>query len=171
LASRREFFSSLLGAAKREDSDIIDVVRPPYAKEEILFLTLCKECTSKKCKDVCPEKIIVIDAKGAPILNFSKSGCTFCQECAIACEEGVLSLELKEEINAKFKIDTNLCLAHKGSICFSCKEPCIYDAILFVGLFNPVIDNDLCVGCGFCLNRCPTNAISYTPTKIVSSQE
>jgi ferredoxin-type protein NapF len=47
-------------------------------------------------------------------------------------------------------------------ICFSCKEPCIDDAILFNGMFNPVIDMDKCTGCGFCLGRCPTLAIDFT---------
>jgi len=28
-------------------------------------------------------------------------------------------------------------------------------------MFNPVIDMDKCTGCGFCLGRCPTQAISY----------
>jgi ferredoxin-type protein NapF len=28
-------------------------------------------------------------------------------------------------------------------------------------MFNPVIDTERCTGCGFCLSRCPTQAISY----------
>ena len=35
------------------------------------------------------------------------------------------------------------------------------NAILFNGMFNPVIDDEKCTACGFCLSRCPTQAISY----------
>jgi len=46
-------------------------------------------------------------------------------------------------------------------MCFSCKDPCMVDAIKFLGLFRAEIDNDICNGCGFCLSVCPTNAISF----------
>jgi ferredoxin-type protein NapF len=37
------------------------------------------------------------------------------------------------------------------------------DAILFNGMFDPVIDEDKCNGCGFCIGRCPTQAIEFVP--------
>jgi len=140
------------------------VLRPPYGFTESLFQSECSTCESKACVASCDEQIIFIQKDGTPRLDFSKSGCTFCEACASACEANVLSLEnthTSEHINALFRISTEACVAHHGVICFSCKEPCIDDAILFNGLFNPVIDTDKCTGCGFCLGRCPTEAISY----------
>ena len=140
------------------------VLRPPYGFTESLFQSECSTCESKACVASCDEQIIFIQEDGTPRLDFSKSGCTFCEACASACEANVLSLEnthTSEHINALFRISTEACVAHHGVICFSCKEPCIDDAILFNGLFNPVIDTDKCTGCGFCLGRCPTEAISY----------
>ena len=140
------------------------VVRPPYGFTESLFQSECITCESKACVTSCDEQIIFIQKDGTPRLNFSKSGCTFCEACASACEVNVLSLEhshTSEQINAFFRISIEACVAHHGVICFSCKEPCIDDAILFNGMFNPVIDTDKCTGCGFCLGRCPTEAISY----------
>ncbi|HFC03636.1 MAG TPA: ferredoxin-type protein NapF, partial [Nitratifractor salsuginis] len=100
------------------------------------------------------------------------SGCTFCEECAEVCEAGVLSLtEGQERINARFIISTESCMAHHGTICFSCKEPCLEEAILFAGMFNPVIDDDRCTGCGFCLSRCPTGAITFQPLPLPAAVE
>ncbi len=136
---------------------------------EARFKSECVLCTSKACVSACEQKIILIRDDGIPILNFSKTGCTFCEDCAKVCEANVLSLEnvhTSEVINARFIISTDGCVAHHDVICFSCKEPCIDDAILFNGMFNPVIDMNLCTGCGYCLGRCPTKAISYDATEI-----
>lgn len=153
------------------------VVRPPYGSSESAFQNECIACETQACATSCDEQIIVIDAKGAPILNFTKSGCTFCEECAEACEKdglGVLSLShdhTSQQINADFTISTQGCVAHHGVVCFSCKEPCIDDAILFNGMFNPVIDRDKCTGCGFCMQKCPTKAIHYRAIPIVDIKE
>ena len=39
-------------------------------------------------------------------------------------------------------------------MCFSCKDPCLDNAIDFKAMFMPEI-NDKCTSCGFCLSRCP----------------
>lgn len=149
------------------------MVRPPYGLNEFLFQSECVACESKACVASCDEQIIVIQEDGTPRLNFSKSGCTFCEACASVCEPNVLSLENRqtsEQINAIFRISIEGCVAHHGVICFSCKEPCIDDAILFNGMFSPVIDMDKCTGCGFCLGRCPTQAISYDAIAIAMKE-
>ena len=128
------------------------MVRPPYAKDESLFQSECVSCASKACVASCEEKIIVLDESGVPTLDFSTNGCTFCEACADACDHDVLSIERsegREWINARFRIQTEGCMAHNGVICFACKEPCMEDAILFNGMFNPVIDENKCNGCGF----------------------
>ncbi len=173
MASRRDFFRSLTrpvtGGEKREEAHR---VRPPYAIDESLFQSQCPGCEHYACATACDEEIIVIGADGTPLLNFRKSGCTFCEECAEVCEAGVLSLtEGQERINARFIISAESCMAHHGTICFSCKEPCLEEAILFAGMFNPVIDDDRCTGCGFCLSRCPTGAITFQPLPLPAAAE
>jgi ferredoxin-type protein NapF len=177
LASRRDFLTAfkkpLEKVSNRKNENEL-FVRPPYSLGESFFQNGCKECESKACETSCEEKIIVIRSDGTPILNFTKSGCTFCEECAKVCEFGVLDLEKsqsEEFINAKFIIDPNSCVAHNGVICFSCKEPCIEDAILFNGLFNPVIDTDRCNGCGFCFGKCPSLSIEYEAIKSMERGE
>ncbi|NPA27997.1 MAG: ferredoxin-type protein NapF [Epsilonproteobacteria bacterium] len=163
MSSRRDFFKRLVEPAiKEEKSSSPLYIRPPYVKDYSLFDKECIECEQKSCAKVCEENIIIIEAKGTPILNLQSSGCTFCQECAIACQKGVLSIEEGEEkINATFYINKDLCLSHNKNVCFSCKEPCIDNAILFKGMFEPIIDIEKCTACGFCLSRCPTKAIEF----------
>lgn len=174
MATRRDFLNTFRKSSEKYKESSPLVVRPPYGLSESLFQSECIRCESKACVTSCDENIILIRADGTPMLNFSKSGCTFCEDCAIACKPNVLSLEnlhTSEQLNATFRISTEGCVAHNGVICFSCKEPCIDDAILFNGMFNPVIDMDKCTGCGFCMGRCPTQAISYFPTEIAHKEE
>lgn len=170
MASRRDFLNVFKKPLSKTKENSPLVVRPPYGLNESLFQNVCVACESKRCVDSCDEEIILIQADGTPRLDFSKSGCTFCEDCANACTPNVLSLDnvhTAERLNATFRISTEGCVAHHGVICFSCKEPCIDDAILFNGMFAPVIDMDKCTGCGFCLGRCPTEAINYDAVSIM----
>jgi ferredoxin-type protein NapF len=178
VSSRRDFLTAFRRPVEKIKHNAGETeslsVRPPYGSLESLFQSECPACESKACAAACEQEIIVIGADKTPILNFSKTGCTFCEDCAIVCEAGVLSLDNTknaESLNARFRISTEACVAHHGVICFSCKEPCIEDAILFNGMFNPVIDDSLCTGCGYCLGRCPTKAIDYTPYELSDSTE
>jgi len=168
VVSRREFFASFKKATASSEENERPSIRPPYGLDEATFLSGCVECEGKECSESCDENIIKIQ-DGMPILDFGMSGCTFCDDCAKACSQGVLSLEnvhTSATINALFKIEPQKCLAHNGTICFACKEPCIDDAILFNGMFNPVIDMDSCTACGFCVSRCPTDAIEFEGVSI-----
>ena len=150
------------------------VVRPPYGLSESLFQSECPVCESQACVTSCEEKILFIGEDGTAQLSFASSGCTFCDDCAKVCELGVLSLEQSaytEKIAADFRITTQGCVAHNSVICFSCKEPCMDDAILFNGMFNPVIDMNLCTGCGFCISVCPVDAIECSPVRIGEMSE
>ena len=153
---RRELFSSLAskisGKTKQEK-----LLRPPYYSDESLFLNECSKCDAK-CATVCEEDIIKITDDKTPYLSFSYSGCTYCDECAKACEFGVLKLEDKKAINAKVIINKTKCLSWNHTMCFSCKDPCLDNAIDFKAMFMAEI-NDKCTACGFCISRCPTDAI------------
>jgi ferredoxin-type protein NapF len=43
-------------------------------------------------------------------------------------------------------------------MCFSCKDPCLDDAIDFIAMFRPEINSN-CTSCGFCIKYCPVDAI------------
>lgn len=153
---RRELFSSLassLNSTKKQEK----LLRPPYFGDESLFHNECSKCDAK-CATVCEEEIIKISDDKTPYLDFSHSGCTYCDECAIACDFGVLKLEDKKLLGAHVTINKATCLSWNHTMCFSCKDPCLDNAIDFAAMFMPSI-SDKCTACGFCISRCPTNAI------------
>jgi len=156
---RRELFSflssSLTGAAKKEKEIII---RPPYYKDINAFDTECINCDGK-CATLCQEQIIIIGEDKTPRLDFSKSGCTYCDDCATACEYDVLHVEDVKQIDAGIRINESSCMSWEGVMCFSCKDPCLEDAIEFKAMFMPTIDQEKCTSCGFCISRCPSYAI------------
>jgi len=154
---RRSFFRRVT------NSPFKSFIYPPYYKKKEDFQN-CFECNEKDCLNACEEKIIKINDY-FPVLDFSVSGCTFCDECAIACKYDVLSAENKKNnINCEMIINPAKCIAWNQTICFSCQDICQESAIIYKGLFNPVIDLDKCTACGFCIGVCPSNAIE---TKII----
>ncbi|MEA3498642.1 MAG: ferredoxin-type protein NapF [Campylobacterota bacterium] len=165
---RRELFSSLASPFKNNEDELEAIIRPPYFKNESDFIKSCVTCEEKSCTVVCEENIIVIGEDGTPSLNFANSGCTYCDECAIACKDDVLKVENKKNINVKFSIDLLKCMSWNQTMCFSCKDPCLDDAIKFLGMFRPEINNDLCTSCGFCVKVCPSDAISL---EIINKEE
>jgi len=151
---RREFFSSFAKAFKREEPKRL---YPPYYLHEDDF-EKCRECEAKGCASACEgEEGIIRIVDGVPSLDFSKSGCSFCDACAQACEEGVLKVEWRRRL-PPVRIDPIGCLAWHHTICSSCKEACLERAIDFAGLFRPEV-NERCTGCGFCVGVCPAGAI------------
>ena len=160
---RRELFSSLTSSFLKQD-DLKEeseskILRPPYYKDESDFLKNCINCDGK-CSNFCEEQIIKIAEDKTPYLDFTNSGCTYCDECAISCDEyDVLSIENKKQIDAKISINIVKCLSWNQTMCFSCKDPCLDNAIEFLGMFRPEILSDNCTSCGFCIKACPTNAI------------
>ncbi|MEA2018645.1 MAG: ferredoxin-type protein NapF [Campylobacterota bacterium] len=161
---RRELFSSLASPFKEnKEVNQESVVRPPYFIDEEYFLSKCILCETKDCKIACDEdtSIIVIQEDGTPKLDFNINGCTYCDDCAIACKEEVLKVEYRKNINTTFSIDLIKCMSWHQTMCFSCKDPCMVDAIKFLGMFKPEINMDICTSCGFCLKVCPVEAISF----------
>lgn len=158
---RRELFSFLSSSVKeavREDKNgTVVLVRPPYYGDSSAFATECQNCEGE-CASLCQEQIIKIGEDKTPYLDFSQRGCTYCDECAIGCPNDVLLVENKKLISVKIVINQKKCYSWQGVMCFSCKDPCFEDAIDFKAMFMPEI-NDKCTNCGFCIGRCPADAI------------
>lgn len=163
---RRELFGRIGSLFDQEAKS--SYIRPPYFEDKKSFYIHCQECEGL-CAKACEESIITILKDKTPTLDFSKRGCTYCDKCALACTFGVLKTEYKAPIDALITIHPERCMSWANTICFSCKEPCLEDAIVFTGLFCPVIDTNRCTRCGFCLSKCPTDAIEIKRSSNVSS--
>lgn len=157
MMERRELFTSILKPLRGEKKNN-GVVRPPYFINEDSFYKECVQCDGD-CSTLCEENIIVIGEDKTPSIDLKKGGCTYCDECAIGCPKDVLDVEYKSQINAKIEIYTLDCLSWNETMCFSCKDPCLENAIFFMGMFKPYIDTTQCTSCGFCVSVCPTDAV------------
>ncbi len=145
-------------AIEREEK--FNLIRPPYSQGS--DFTICKDCEGN-CISACEEGIIKRFKDGSPYIVFNYKGCTFCEKCAEACEYGVLDKEKPSKIYMNISINTDKCMSWNNVMCFSCKDPCLDNAIKFQGIFKPEIDLNLCSGCGFCLSVCPSGAIEIFP--------
>ncbi len=155
----------------------INRTRPPGAVEEKRFMALCIRCN--RCLEVCPYHSIKragLGAKiGTPYIYAESKGCYLCMACCRLCPTGALDRELKnpEQVRiGKAKIDPGLCysllfLEHDvlpgesttkiGALCNTCYNVCpLKDtAIILKDNLYPLV-TDACVGCGVCVERCPT---------------
>jgi len=163
---RRELFGSLVSSFNKDKQERI-IVRPPYYQDETDFHKNCIDCLDKPCISVCEEQIIKVLDDGTPYIDFNISGCTYCDDCANACEKDVLKVENLKNINASIKIDILKCFSWNQVMCFSCKDPCIDDAIEFLGMFRAEILQDKCTSCGYCIKVCPADAITINKKEII----
>ncbi|MHB8100166.1 MAG: 4Fe-4S dicluster domain-containing protein [Sulfuricurvum sp.] len=155
--TQRGGFLGVISKLFKEENTV--VVRPPYVVVNATF-DECKTCDAM-CVGVCEEKIIRTDSLGIPYVDFSANGCSDCKECLDACTPNVLN-DPQRFIQAKAIISTMNCMSHHDTICFSCKEPCLDNAIIFEGMFRPIINPNKCTGCGYCIAVCPSAAITMS---------
>lgn len=125
------------------------------------FHDACTQCGD--CARACPERIILRDGSGLPVLDFTRGACTFCNACVEACDPAALSHEHAFVWRATAK--TN-CLSLNGVQCRACQDHCDSGAIRFQlqlgGTAQPQINPDACTGCGGCVAPCPVGAIEFT---------
>ncbi len=165
----------------------INRLRPPGAVEEQKFMALCIRCN--RCMEVCPYGSIKRAGLGAtigtPHVFPQDKACYLCMACCRLCPTGALDKDLKDPSKVKMgkaKIEPSICYSHLflehdvipdeslekiGALCNTCYNVCpLRDkAIILKDNLYPVILDD-CVGCGICVERCPTRpkrAINVIP--------
>jgi ferredoxin-type protein NapF len=154
MINKRELFQNIFFGKKRE---LLSPIRPPHSGEDF---SECSNCEDTPCISVCEEKILSIGDKGVEI-SFLENGCSYCGECVSACQKDVLSINNIKKIKGKVELDILSCISWKGVICSSCKDVCLDKAINFLGMLRPEIESSKCTNCGFCISRCPTEAIKF----------
>ncbi|MDQ6961550.1 MAG: ferredoxin-type protein NapF [Mariprofundaceae bacterium] len=136
-------------------------LRPPWAQAESLFQEACTRCGD--CVRHCPEGILIQDnASSYPSVDFAKGECTFCGDCVDACPSTALQRHEAEPWPYKAKLN-HRCLTEQQVVCLSCAEQCEVSAISWQHqakkVSKPIINIELCTGCGACVASCPTQAI------------
>ncbi len=169
-----------ISAASKRPSE--KLIRPPGALPEPQFLAACVKCG--ECMKVCPTNALQPASNQAgpeglwtPVL-VPKIGCCeyYCSLCTQVCPTGAIKeLKIKEKIKVRIGsawINKNRCLPYAlGESCTVCEEKCPTSpkAIRLVeteelmpdGTWDyqdvPVVDLDLCIGCGICETQCPVS--------------
>ena len=105
---------------------------------------------------------------GFPEVRFDNGECTFCGKCVDVCKQPIFhSLDEKPWLH---KIEIGMaCLSQHRIECRSCQDSCPMRAISFRlkmgGVAQPLVNTDVCNGCGACLQGCPVNAIKISYLK------
>lgn len=141
--------------------------RPPGAEDELQFLTSCTRCSL--CKDVCPENIINLFSVNygvklakTPFINPNKAPCSFCGKCIEACPTTALNEQtFKSTPQIGYaKIIKNACLAYNNTLCDFCIRACPTEGAIKLKNFKPVINTNVCNGCGYCIQNCINENLS-----------
>ena len=184
------FFQRIFAEDGRTSSEeyVENRLRPPGAVDEKRFMSLCIRCN--RCMEVCPYGSIKRAGLGTfigtPYVFPELKACYLCMACCRLCPTGALNPQLRdpEKVSmGKAKINTSICYSYLflehdvlpdtsgkkiGALCNTCFNVCpLPDKAIALekNLFPRVLDG--CVGCGICVERCPTRparAINVVPT-------
>jgi len=143
-------------------------IRPPYAQDELNFLLSCTRCDA--CVEACPHDVIFklsgrlgAQVAGTPAMDLLNKGCHMCEDwpCVGACEANALQIpeQLEDDDQtlpfiARVTINTKTCLPYSGPECGACEYACPVPGALKWDMTRPVIDTEICTGCGLCREAC-----------------
>jgi len=145
---------------------------PPGARGLRVFSDICTACGL--CISGCPNKVLRpstdISRLMQPEMSFEKGWCRpECNNCAELCPTGAIQ-PLKPGEKAFIKIgtavvDASKCFAAKGEgRCGNCVRKCPTGALRMLetedGQRRPVVNEDICIGCGACEFLCPAKPVS-----------
>jgi ferredoxin len=143
--------------------------RPPGALREAEFLSACTRCG--KCSQACPEKAIFVFTESAerlaatPVMLPDERACALCDgwPCASACEDGALRVPADDAPHDAYglgvvRIASERCLAYLGPECGACVGLCPRQLQgMRLRAWKPEVVPEQCVGCGVCIEACPTD--------------
>lgn len=166
------------------------LLRPPGALDEAKFNASCIRCGL--CVQACPFDTLMLAEAGSglgaglPYFTPRTQPCKMCPSipCTDACPTGALDMDMLRDKNSKADIakarmgvaviDTQNCVAFWGINCDACHRACpLIDKALKVeykrnertgrhAFLLPVVENDVCTGCGMCERACITQKPSIT---------
>lgn len=145
-------------------------IRPPGALAESDFLKTCIRCY--QCGDVCPNNCIEFHGledslaeMGTPYINPRSRGCTACMKCTQVCPSGALQpmspepdLVVGTVKMGVARLNRDMCYswAEPARTCGVCYRACPFPgrAITIEVFERPVVNKELCIGCGLCEQSC-----------------
>ena len=161
----------------------VPVLRPPGAITEKAFLQACSRCD--ECIHACPKDAIQRAPKkmgflihNTPYIDPMRNPCVMCTDlpCIPACPDGAL-LPVQEltDVSMGYAIlDKKKCQAYGDTFCQQCVIDCPVPGAIHQVDNKPVIDKNICTGCGVCMRSCSTVniplAIKIKPQMVIDYQ-
>ncbi|MCM8825338.1 MAG: 4Fe-4S dicluster domain-containing protein [Candidatus Omnitrophica bacterium] len=150
-------------------------IRPPGSIEESFFYRLCIRCG--QCIRACPAKCLKqvrlersFESWLTPEIIPREKGCILCQNCSKVCPTGTIRNVNQQTIKiGTASIYENQCLVwtHQKE-CLVCFEFCPVHAVYLDEQGRPIVNPEICAGCGLCEENCPVTtkqaAIRVTST-------
>ncbi|MBN2693307.1 4Fe-4S binding protein [bacterium] len=148
------FFEKNSGNQIKKESDIRQL--PPGATQ--FFYEKCNNCGD--CVEICPHN--TIKSGDYPYILASKNPCYLCKDvpCSKVCQTGALEkVDSWKNIKLGVVAATFRCKNYEKAQkeCFICQDICPFgeDCIEFNGFNLPIVNRDICTGCGLCVVMCP----------------
>jgi len=171
------------------------ILRPPGAINEEDFLATCIKCGM--CVEACPFDTLSLAKPGSnkplgtPYFEPRDVACAMCPDipCVPVCPTGALDITkvtTNNELNINLAkmgvaiVDTKNCIAYWGIQCDACYRACpLMDKAIYLeyeknertgkhAFLKPIVDSDVCTGCGLCEHACVTKeaAIIILPREV-----
>ena len=161
----------------------VPLLRPPGAISERKFLQACSHCD--ECIHACPKDAILRAPKKMGFLVFNtpyidplRNPCVMCSDlpCISACpDEALLPVQELTDVNMGYAIlDKKKCQAYGDTFCQQCVIDCPVPGAIHQVDDKPIIDKNICTGCGVCMRSCSTVniplAIKIKPQMVIEAQ-
>lgn len=161
----------------------VPVLRPPGAISEKAFLQACSRCD--ECIHACPKDAIQRVPKkmgflihNTPYIDPMRNPCVMCTDlpCIPACPDGaLLPVQELSDVSMGYAIlDKKKCQAYGDTFCQQCVIDCPVPGAIHQVDDKPIIDKNICTGCGVCMRSCSTVniplAIKIKPQMVIDYQ-
>lgn len=161
----------------------VPVLRPPGALTEKAFLQACSRCD--ECIHACPKDAIQRAPKkmgflihNTPYIDPMRNPCVMCTDlpCIPACPDGaLLPVQELSDVSMGYAIlDKKKCQAYGDTFCQQCVIDCPVPGAIHQIDDKPIIDKNICTGCGVCMRSCSTVniplAIKIKPQMVIDYQ-
>lgn len=172
LESRAQVLNGGMAVVKpKQDPTRETPLVPPGAKSVKSFYDKCTAC--QLCVSNCPNGVLKTGRTIQPYMSYADGYCRpECNVCSTLCPAGAIApLAEFEKLSISWgtaHVSHEECLQSQGVKCLNCVRHCPVGAIRTVSVTRadgsnlslPVVNEELCIGCGACENLCPVRPIS-----------